>query len=137
MKSLPEIKKNVMQFASQIDAHHDLLPTYGSSEDFARPHIEIRNSRYHYIVEERGKEIENLGRSELDELLYWIFRDVTSQMGYSYELRHRDSNIDFRRIAFSHILELLEKLNSNWKNRREEELTETLAKYPYQDDLNI
>jgi hypothetical protein len=57
-------------------------------------------------------------------------------MGYSYERAHRDSTRDFRRIAFAHTLNLLERLNPAWKAKREIELIETLGKYPFQDNLN-
>jgi hypothetical protein len=137
IKTLAQIKAQVIRLAEHIKAPPESLPTFGTSTDFGHPHIEVQGATYHYIAIERGKEISHASTSDLDELLYWIFRDITSQMGYSYELAHRDPRQDFRRIAFAHTMNLLEQLNPNWKLIRETELTETLNKYPFQDDLNI
>jgi hypothetical protein len=136
MNTLAQIKAQVTRFAQYIKAPPETLPTFGASADFGRPHIEVRETTYHYIAIERGKEISHSSTTDTDELLYWIFRDITSQMGYSYELAHRDSTRDFRRIAFAHTLNLLERLNPAWKAKREIELIETLGKYPFQDNLN-
>ena len=137
MNKLAQIKAHVNQLAERIKAPSESLPTFGTSADFGRPHIEVRETTYHYISIERGKEISHSSTSDINELLYWIFRDITSQMGYSYELVHRDSRQDFRRIAFAHTLNLLEQLNPAWRANREAELNETLGKYPFQDNLNI
>jgi hypothetical protein len=137
MNTLDQIKAQVTQLAEHIKAPPETLPTFGASTDFGRPHIEVRETTYHYIAIERGKEISHSSTSDIDELLYWIFRDITSQMGYSYEHAHRDLRQDFRRIAFAHTLNLLEQLNPAWMANREAELNETLGKYPFQDNLNI
>jgi len=137
MKTLAQIKARVRDLAKQINGKPELLPTFGSSDDFGRPHIEVRENAYHYIVLERGQKVSYLTTNELDELLYWIFRDITSQMGYSYELAHRNPKQDFRRIAFAHSQELLNKLDPVWKTRRGTELSETLEKYPYKDNMKI
>jgi hypothetical protein len=44
--------------AQRIGASGLILPTYGRSEDFARPYIEVDDSGYHYVVVERGQEME-------------------------------------------------------------------------------
>lgn len=41
--TLKEIEIEISRLASIIDADERLLPTYGRSEDFARPHIEVDN----------------------------------------------------------------------------------------------
>jgi len=135
MKTLTQIKAQVIQLSRQLNAKPQLLPTFGKTMDFGRPHIEVRKNSYHYIVVERGQEISHLVTSELDELFYWIFRVITSQMGYSYEHIHRHPTQDSRRIAFAHALELLDKLNPAWKVKRDAELAETLEKHPFQDGL--
>ena len=67
--SLNEIKSEIDRLAAQIGAPDDLLPTYGYSEDGARPHIEIDSHGYHYVVVERGEEINRVTTNSLDELL--------------------------------------------------------------------
>jgi hypothetical protein len=56
--SLEEIKSEIDDLAQRIGASGLILPTYGRSEDFARPHIEVDDSGYHYVVVERGQEME-------------------------------------------------------------------------------
>ena len=43
MKSLRDIKTDVAALACRIGASDQDLPTYGTSEDFARPHIEVEH----------------------------------------------------------------------------------------------
>ena len=85
MKSLTQIKRRITQLAEHIKAPPETLPTFGASVDFGRPHIEVRETTYDSIALERGKEISHSSTTDMDVLLYWIFRDITSQMGYSYE----------------------------------------------------
>jgi len=68
-----------------------------------------------------------------DELLYWIFEGITFGMAGRYELQHRVPYQDFRRILFEHQLELIAKLNTKWKERREFEQKETLSRHPFHD----
>ena len=89
--TLPDIEKQVRELAAHIDAPDFVLPTFGYSEDGARPHIEIDPAgRMHYVVVERGQESERLTFIELDALLYRIFETVTFQMSGDFELKHRE-----------------------------------------------
>ena len=54
------IKSEIKRLAKKINARKKTLPTFGSSEDFARPHIEKTGNIYHWVVVERGQEQENL-----------------------------------------------------------------------------
>ena len=71
--------------ALAIAAPASSLPTFGKTEDGARPHIEVRSDAYHYVVVERGCELERKRTPDLQELLYWVFSDVTHQMAFQYE----------------------------------------------------
>ncbi|MDR3577981.1 MAG: Imm63 family immunity protein [Anaerolineaceae bacterium] len=133
MLTLNDVKDQVDQLARVINVPGELLPTYGSSIDFAHPHIEIHGPSYHYIIIERGQELDNKRTFELYELLYWIFQHVTFSMASTYELEHRKPHVDTRRLLFSYQLDLLNNLNKNWKKRRELEIEEILKHHPYSD----
>ncbi len=60
MMTLSEIKAEVDRLATQIGALGYVLPTYGSSEDGARPRIEVNARSYHYVIVESGQELERL-----------------------------------------------------------------------------
>ena len=68
--TLAEIKTEVDRLAAMIGAAGYVLPTYGQTEDFARPHIEVDSRGFHYVVIERGQELSHLILNTLDELLF-------------------------------------------------------------------
>src|SRR5688572_20312308 len=102
---------DVAAMASSIAAPQRSLPTYGHSEDGARPHIETLSGAYHYVVVERGCELERRRTPDYQQLLYWVFADVTHTMAFHYELHHRVANQDSRRIAFAKQIELMARLS--------------------------
>src|ERR1051325_7559594 len=106
MKSLTEIKSEVDRRAALLGAvEHRSLPTYGRTEDGARPHIEVDSHGYHFVVVERGQELERFTTFELDDVLYRIFQSVTFSLAIDYELAHRVETQDFRRIGFQKQIE--------------------------------
>jgi len=118
--TLKEIEIKINQMAKIIDAEKRLLPTYGYSMDFARPHIEVDDRGIHFVVVERGKEQYRLTTDDIDEILFRVFSGVISAMSYTYELKNRDETKDCRRMAFKKQEELLGMLNSEWKKEAEE-----------------
>lgn len=74
--------------------------------------------------------------SDLDELLYWIFKGATFSMAADFEVAHRRENEDFRRILFSKQIELLSQLSPEWALRMAEEHNRTLQDPPFRDSKN-
>lgn len=133
MLSLSEIKARVSQMASQIHAEEWALPTYGVSDDSARSHIECKHETYGYVVVERGQELSRFSTGDIDELLYWVFADVSHQLAFAYELKNRISGQDCRRLAFAKQLELLGTLNPFYARCRASEIVRILARAPFRD----
>src|SRR5262249_39398765 len=100
MKTLQDIETDVAARARRIGASHWDLPTYGVSEDGARPYIEVERGFYHYVIVERGIERDRRSSDRYEDLLYWIFSGVTFSLAFTYELHHRVEDQDCRRIAF-------------------------------------
>jgi hypothetical protein len=115
--TLAEIKDEIDRRATVVGASGNLLPTYGCTEDFARPHIEVDSSGYHYVVVERGNELERVTTPHLDELLFHVFDTITFSLAGQYEVRYRRRKEDCRRQMFSHQVELLVKLAPAWAER--------------------
>src|ERR1700733_8471898 len=90
-----------------IGASGNLLPTYGESEDFALPHIEVDSRGYHHVVVERGVERNRVTTPDLQEFLYRVFRAITSTLAGS---ARRVKGEDSRRQLFRRQIELLAKL---------------------------
>jgi hypothetical protein len=133
--SLREIKKEVDRLAARVGASADLLPTYGYSEDGARPHIEVDARGYHYAVVERGQEISRITTSDLDELLFHVFAHVTFELASQYELKHRVKHQDFRRLMFRRQIELLTVLSPTWAEIESQSHERILRQHPYTDSL--
>jgi hypothetical protein len=135
MLSLLEVQEHVLRLSRLIDAPERLLPTYGSSEDGARPHIEVEWWGYYFVVVERGSEIERIPCGTIDELLRQIFQGVTFELAMEYELSHRVPGQDFRRLLFAKRLDLLSVLSSDWRDQEAERLSILLREHPF-DDLS-
>lgn len=134
MKRVDEIKAEIACLAQLIGAHEKQLPTYEFSEQSGRPHIEIDERGYHYVVAERGSEFSRLTTQDLDELLYAVFQTVTHEMAFSYELRHRTEDQDCRRLGFPKQIELLGVVRNNWAERRSTEINRILNEHPFDDN---
>ena len=130
MLTLPEIKAEVDRLAAILGAGQGILPTYGTSEDFARPHIEV-GAQYHYVIVERGLERDRKSFATLDGLLEQIFDDVTFGMAFSYELAHRIESQDCRILGFAKQIELMEQLNPDWAAREAARHASILRHAPY------
>lgn len=138
MNSLTDIKAEVDRLAAVIGASgYHALPTYGHTEDFARPHIEVDSRGYHFVVVERGQEHERFTTGELDELLYRIFRSVTFSLAFEYELAHRIETQDCRRLGFQRQEELLARLSERWAERKAAEHERLLREHPFDDYSSV
>ena len=126
---------DVAALACRIGASDQDLPTYGTSEDFARPHIEVEHGFYHYVIVERGVERDRRFSDSYDDLLYWIFRDVTHGLAFGYELQNRVEDQDCRRIAFPKQIELMRTIDPALGKRLERDIAEILHRAPYDDEL--
>ena len=102
--SLDEVMQLVFRVGARIGLPKEQLQTFGSAAEGES--IEVGRS-YHLKFVERGKEFERRTTDDVDELLYWVFRDVTSGPAAKYELNSRNPNEDFRRRLFQHQLGLL------------------------------
>jgi len=135
MTILADIEQRVRALANRIGASEGELPTFGRSEDGARPHIEIDSRGFHYVVVERGQEQRRVTTRDEDELLWLVFQSVTFSLAGCFELRNRASRRDWRRIMFSRQVELLAQLSPTWAAREVNNHLDILRKYPF-DDLS-
>jgi hypothetical protein len=133
MKTLPEIANEIERLAAKIGAAGYILPTYGRTEDGARPHIEVDARGYHYVVVERGSELRRDTTSNLDELFYHVFESITFSLACDYELAHRVLGHDSRRLLFARQIELLSTLSSSWAKRESLDHQRILGQHPFND----
>lgn len=132
--SLDDIKKIADELALKIKAPTNLLPSYGQQTWDAHPYIEVDNLGFmYYIISERGQEYERKMTDKIDDLLYWIFANVTFSMASDYELKNRIEDKDCRRIMFDKQEELLGQLNHNWRQKENAEHQSILKNHPFDD----
>jgi hypothetical protein len=93
----------------------------------------IEDGAYHYFVRERGETLKDREIRDMNELLCWMFQDVTFNMVVQFEMKHRVANQDFRRMLFDHPLQLLDTLNLSWRPTREQEIASILEQSPFRD----
>jgi hypothetical protein len=125
--SLAELQALIEELGARIGAPTGDLPTFGRSEDGARPHIEADAAAYHWVVVERGGELDRLTTTSLDELLYRAFDAVTFAMALR---ARRDPAKDFRRQCFEAQVELMRRLSPAWGERLKKRLDRTLRDNP-------
>jgi Immunity protein 63 len=133
IRSLDYIRSLVEKYSAYINAPTTFQPTYGFSQDGARPHIEVNNKGYHYVVVERGKELKRITTNDIDELLYNVFKGITFQISTEFELENRVEHQDSRRIFFKKQEELLGYIKESWKTRKEQEHNAILRFRPFRD----
>lgn len=124
-KTLDDVRGHVAQLAVLIDAPPDTLPVF-EVDEMGRPYVEREGRVFSYVVNERGEELVRRRTESLNELLYWIFADVTHAMATQWEWSNRTTSQDSRRRFLSMQLSLLLRLDSVWAARYRSENAELL-----------
>lgn len=130
---ISELEENVLKLGKIIAAPRALLKIAEDQTDDGTPHVELKNGVYHYVTTERGEEESRKIAKGKDELLYWVFKDITSEMAEKFELNNREKGKDFRRIKFAKQLQLMSSVNTLWGRLLLEEIESILQHSPYDD----
>lgn len=133
MFSIDKISEEVKDKGKLISAPKNLLVVRDNPAGDGSPYVEIGEDEYFYVSSERGYEIFRKRASNIDELLYFIFKDITWSMANEYELSNRIENKDSRRLIFSKKLDLLKRINPEWERRERVEIDKILLSSPYDD----
>lgn len=134
MEPIEIIRDEVYKYGGLIDAPKSLLSIPDQPIGNGTPHVEIHSSDYHYVVSERGIEYSRIKTKDIDELMYWIFSDITSSMSFSYEVKNRIERQDIRRVIFKCQLNLLRKMNYKWAEKETENIESIIKNNPYVDE---
>lgn len=103
--------------------------------DDGSAHVEQVDGNYHYVITERGSEIERKVAQSADELLYWLMDCVTTGIALKIECENRIPGEDFRRQYFDMNLSLLTRLSSEWADWKRSEYQRILVQHPYCDKV--
>ncbi len=134
MRSLLEIEQIIKKLALPINPPASAMPTYDNFRHDGTPNIEVGNSVYYYrAFAEHGELSLNRQTTNLAKLLYWVFENITNSMAYDFAKKLRNPPVDLRKAWFEYQLDLLEKVNHEWKVQREKEIAEILINSPYRN----
>ncbi len=132
--TLDYIKSCIEDFAKKIDVPNNLLPTYGKSEYGPTSYITIDDKfNLTYIIPGDRGDDRYIEAVDLDHLLYIVFQGITLIMSMSLASKTLNPNIDKRRQQFKIQLELLERLNLQWKQREEHNQQNKEICFPFND----
>ncbi|HET6555760.1 MAG TPA: Imm63 family immunity protein [Prolixibacteraceae bacterium] len=133
--SLLRIKRKIDTLARKIDAPRKLRPSYGSFDyEMDSYFIEIDKKGVMRLIETEKGQVHEVRRTrDLDELLYWIFTNITFSMAFKLSLEKSIGSMDRRKLIFQFQEELLGKLNLQWKDKIHAEYIEFLKNHPTDD----
>jgi hypothetical protein len=118
MENFNSIQNRVNQMGLMINAPEQYLQLHNRAIGDGTPYVMV-DDQYNYITSERGVLISKEETLDLEELLYWIFEDVTSIMA--------------GRLRFQEQIRLMDVLNNNWGEKTKNRLDKILANNPYED----
>lgn len=133
MIDISQLQEKIYEIGGIIDAPISMLKVKSSPSWDGTPYIRPSVEGYFYIYEERGVAWKEEGPMDEDSVLYLFFEGVVSSMSLDYELKNRVEGQDFRRVYFSHQIELMSKIGIDWSNRRKAYFDEVLKRSPFND----
>lgn len=130
---LLNLQADYNELCQRAEPHQGRYTFLTKREDVGVPHVEFHDGEYHYIVTERGLDLERRSTADRREILYWMLYDLTFWMGVAFEFKSRIEGPDVRRKIFAHQLELMKRADQQFADRLEIQIAETLSRNPFND----
>jgi hypothetical protein len=135
--SLLKIKRKINQLQRIINAPKELRPSYGAFNYVDSYFIELDTNGVMRLIETENGRIQEVRRTrDLDELLYWIFTNITFTMACKQETGNHPPSLDPRIGIFLQQEQLLGKLYPHWQDRMHAEYEAFIKKHP-KDDTSV
>lgn len=122
--------ERMLHMAEIIKASPKSLPGF-VPKDAAVPFAKVGDGEMHWIVVERGEELDHRSTRDLHEWLSWVFVAVTRNEASRWELDNRIPYVESRLSIFCRQLELLARLDDEWADAKLADYMRTLARSPY------
>ncbi|MDI5927463.1 Imm63 family immunity protein [Rhizobium leguminosarum] len=136
MSKRAEIENRFLEVAHKIGVPTGKIIVQFQGDGMATRYVDLKDSdEIYYVVEERGVELERVKCSSIDNVLYFLFSDITHDMASNYAATHGKPGTEFRRLMFQEQLRLLGLASKEWRLERELEIKEILRKAPYNDGM--
>lgn len=130
-----ELLAAVAEVASRLDGVRPTdLPDL-EDRDAGMPYLRVEGDRYVYAARERGRETMRHQTTDVDELLWLVFHDVTRTVATRWEAGRllRRGGRDSRRVWFPRWISLMTGLRPAWGDRTRAHVEAVLASNPYLD----
>jgi hypothetical protein len=125
------VEHEVARLAGLVGLPQERWPGF-VDRDAGYPFLRIGDAgEYRYLAYERGRLLFEQVTSDLDELLYWAFRDAAHEAAGRWASRNRLDGEPFRVTLWRRQFELLHTLRPAWAGRRRAEL---IASLPDRDE---
>ena len=132
-ESLNELQSRYNELCQTIAPSEHEYTFRTDPQDDGSHHVELIDPEFHYVVTERGCELERRSTADINEMLYWMIHDLTFWMGVAYEFKHRIEEQDCRRIIFAKQIEMMKRADPEMTDRLKLHIAETLSKHPFND----
>jgi len=130
---LLRLERRAHAIGTRIGAPAAAYPPFGQRLDAGYPNVLRRDGAWVWEVHERGVRLQHRTTHDEDEILYWIFVDVTRWMGSTWAREHRRPDVEDSRVVWAgRTLELLAELDPRWleRFRREEDSWLSTIRWP-------
>lgn len=126
-----QVKYNdICQLVSPVAGQYTFLT---EGQDNGSPHVEFIDNKFHYVVTERGLELDRRSTTDADEIVYWMVYDLTFWMGVAYEFENRVDGLDSRRMIFEQQTRLMKNAGPQFAGRLAKRIENTLKENPFVD----
>lgn len=133
MDALDSLQAEYNRYRQQLTPNSNPFTIPTRPRHDGAPHIEYSHNAYHFIVTERGLELERRTSAEIDDVLFWLLSGDTFGVACRHELAHRRAGIDGRRVIFHRQIALLQQINPVWAARQQAKVDAILAEHPFVD----
>lgn len=129
MKTIAELRAGLLKIGERLGDgvrpnHYFIIPD--RPDGVATPYLEIHEKEYHFIVSERGSELDRKVTLDDDEILYWFVECGVDALASHYAALTSTPEKEFRDVYFRKQYRLMLAIKTEWATRKRKKITEIL-----------
>jgi hypothetical protein len=128
-----ELKDKLSSYARMLDIPEEVLPEYDTYSYEGTSYIEYKDGLYHLAAMERGQDIIRQTTPDMDQMAFWVFRNISASIAADYASDHSPGDQDPRRFAYEKQKVMLTLLNPGWASKIAQWQAGQLEHYPFDD----
>ncbi|MBN3082366.1 hypothetical protein H4F49_17165 [Pectobacterium polaris] len=132
MKTIEELRAELLKIGQQLGG--GVRPNYyffipDKPDGLATPYLEIHGEEYHFILSERGIEMERHVTLSDEDILYWFTDCGVCGMASSYAALNSSPDRTFRDVYLRRQYHLMFSIKPEWATRKHKEFAALLKSY--------